>query len=91
MNAYFKVISRIERLHRQFLELVKLELDGLGIHDINNVQGMMLFSIGDAEMTVLLSIAASGAAIATSLIRSPFEAGCSSILFSAPDFWSPFI
>ena len=52
MNAYFKVISFVERLHRQFLELVKLEFEGLGIHDINNVQGMMLFSIGDAEMTV---------------------------------------
>jgi DNA-binding MarR family transcriptional regulator len=52
MNDYFKVISLVERLHRQFLELVKLELEGLGIHDINNVQGMMLFSIGDAEMTV---------------------------------------
>jgi len=32
MNAYFKAISLIERLHRQFLELVKLELEGLGIH-----------------------------------------------------------
>jgi DNA-binding MarR family transcriptional regulator len=31
---------------------VKLELEGLGIHDINNVQGMMLFNIGEAEMTV---------------------------------------
>jgi DNA-binding MarR family transcriptional regulator len=52
MNAYFNVISLVERLHRQFLELVKLELEGLGIQDINNVQGMMLFSIGKAEMTV---------------------------------------
>ena len=52
MNAYFNVISLVERHHRQFLELVKLELEGLRIHDINNVQGMMLFSIGDAEMTV---------------------------------------
>jgi DNA-binding MarR family transcriptional regulator len=52
MDGYFKVISFVERLHRQFLELVKLELDGLGIHDINNVQGTILFSIGDAEMTV---------------------------------------
>ena len=51
-NAYLDVISLIERLHRHFLEVVKLELEGLGIHDINNVQGMMLFSIGDAEMTV---------------------------------------
>ena len=51
-NAYLEVISLIERLHRHFLEVVKLELEGLAIHDINNVQGMMLFNIGDAEMTV---------------------------------------
>ena len=52
MDGYLEAISLIERLHRQFLEVVKLELDGLGIHDINNVQGMMLFNIGDAEMTI---------------------------------------
>ena len=51
-NAFLEVISLIERLHRNFLEVVKLELEGLGIHDINNVQGMMLYNIGDAEMTV---------------------------------------
>jgi DNA-binding MarR family transcriptional regulator len=51
-NEYLDVISLVERLHRHFLEVVKLELEGLGIHDINNVQGMMLFNIGDAEMTV---------------------------------------
>ena len=53
MNTeYLEVISLVERLHRHFLEVVKLELEGLGIHDINNIQGMMLFNIGDAEMTV---------------------------------------
>src|SRR5438094_10486172 len=51
-NGYLETISLVERLHRHFLEVVKLELDGLGIHDINNVQGMMLFNTGDAEMTV---------------------------------------
>jgi DNA-binding MarR family transcriptional regulator len=51
-SAYLEVISLVERLHRHFLEVVKLELEGLGIHDINNVQAMMLFNIGDAEMTV---------------------------------------
>jgi DNA-binding MarR family transcriptional regulator len=51
-NEYLEVVSLVERLHRHFLEVVKLELDGLRIHDINNVQGMMLFNIGDAEMTV---------------------------------------
>jgi DNA-binding MarR family transcriptional regulator len=51
-SAYLEVISLVERLHRHFLEVVKLELEGLGIHDINNVQGMMLFNIGEAEMTI---------------------------------------
>jgi DNA-binding MarR family transcriptional regulator len=51
-HPYLEVISYVERLHRQFLEVVKLELERLGIHDINNVQAMMLFNIGDAEMTV---------------------------------------
>jgi DNA-binding MarR family transcriptional regulator len=51
-NGYLEVISLVERLHRHFLEVVKLELEGLGVHDINNVQGLMLFNIGDAEMTV---------------------------------------
>src|SRR5271163_1146568 len=51
-DAYIEVVSLVERLHRHFLEVVKLELDGLGIHDINNVQGLILFNIGDAEMTV---------------------------------------
>jgi DNA-binding MarR family transcriptional regulator len=53
MNSeYLGVISLIERLHRQFLELVKLELDAMGIRDINNVQAMLLFNIGEAEMTM---------------------------------------
>jgi len=53
MNTeYLNVISLIERLHRRFLELVKLELDALGVRDINNVQATTLFNIGDAEMTV---------------------------------------
>jgi DNA-binding MarR family transcriptional regulator len=51
-NPYLEVISYVERLHRQFLEVVKLELEGFGIHDINNIQAMMLFNIGDAKMTV---------------------------------------
>ena len=49
---YREVISLVERLHRYFLEAVKLELEGSQVHDINNVQALMLFNIGDAEMTV---------------------------------------
>jgi DNA-binding MarR family transcriptional regulator len=51
-DEYLAVILLIERLHRYFLDVVKLELDQLGIRDSNNVQALMLFNIGDAEMTV---------------------------------------
>ena len=51
-SAYLEIIALVERLHRQFLELVKLELDTNGVHDINNVQAMILYNIGDLEMTV---------------------------------------
>ena len=51
-DEYLVLISRIERLHRHLLELVKLELERLGVLDINNVQALMLFNIGDAEMTI---------------------------------------
>jgi DNA-binding MarR family transcriptional regulator len=51
-SAYLDLIALVERLHRQFLEVVKLELDSNAVHDINNVQAMILYNIGDLEMTV---------------------------------------
>jgi DNA-binding MarR family transcriptional regulator len=51
-TAYLDLIAIVERLHRQFLEVVKLELDKEGVHDINNVQAMILYNIGESEMTV---------------------------------------
>jgi DNA-binding MarR family transcriptional regulator len=51
-EGYLAVISLVERLHRHFLDVVKLELDGSEIRDVNNVQALMLYNIGDAEMTV---------------------------------------
>ena len=51
-TGYYDVIALAERLHRQFLEVVKLELEAHDLHDINSVQGLMLINIGDAEMTV---------------------------------------
>jgi DNA-binding MarR family transcriptional regulator len=51
-DHYLEVISLIERLHRQFLEVVKLELDALRIPDVNSVQALMLFNMGDTEISV---------------------------------------
>ena len=51
-SAYIEMISLVERLHRQCLEVVKTELDRLGIRDLNNVQSLILFNIGEEELTV---------------------------------------
>jgi len=51
-HIYKDVIFLIERLHRHFLEVVKSELDRHGMEDINNVQALILFNVGDDELTV---------------------------------------
>ncbi len=52
MTPYFDSIQLIERLHRHFLDVLKVELDKKGIQDINNVQSMILYNIGNDELTV---------------------------------------
>lgn len=51
-DAYFETIRLIERLHRQFLEVVKGELDRIGVEDVNNIQALILSNIGREELTV---------------------------------------
>lgn len=51
-KPYYESILLIERLHRHFLEVLKSELDRQGIQDINNVQSLILYNIGEDEMTV---------------------------------------
>jgi DNA-binding MarR family transcriptional regulator len=51
-DDYLEVISLIERLHRQFLEVVKLELDAQSIYDVNNVQALLLFNMGEGDISV---------------------------------------
>ena len=51
-DEYLNAMRLIERLHRQFLEVIKGEVDRLGIHDINNIQALILYNIGSDELTV---------------------------------------
>lgn len=51
-TPYYDAIQLTERLHRYFLDVLKVELDRNGIQDINNVQSMILYNIGDDELTV---------------------------------------
>lgn len=51
-SAYFDTVGLIERLHRYFLEVLKTALDRRAILDINNVQALILYNIGNDELTV---------------------------------------
>jgi DNA-binding MarR family transcriptional regulator len=51
-TPYYEAIQLIERLHRHFLDVLKVELDKKGIQDINNVQSMILYNIGEDDLTV---------------------------------------
>jgi DNA-binding MarR family transcriptional regulator len=49
---YLDTIALVERLHRECLEVIKADLDSHGIRDLNNVQALILFNIGDDELSV---------------------------------------
>jgi len=49
---YYESINLIERLHRQFLDVLKVELERAGVLDINNVQSLILHNIGHDQLTV---------------------------------------
>ncbi len=51
-EQYLITIRLIERLHRRFLDVIKAELDRLGIEDINNVQTLILSNISADQLTV---------------------------------------
>jgi len=48
---YLDTLSLIERLHRQLLDVIKDELDRRDEREINSVQALLLFNVGDQELT----------------------------------------
>ncbi len=51
-ETYAETIALIERLHRRFLDVLRIELERLGVDQINNVQSLLLANIGDDEVSV---------------------------------------
>ena len=49
--SYLKSLKMIELLHRLLLDVIKDEFERLGRTDVNSVQALLLFNIGDAELT----------------------------------------
>ena len=51
-EPYLQTLTLVERLHRRFLEVIKDEFDRRGRSDIAPVQALILYSIGDQELSV---------------------------------------
>lgn len=51
LSSYLETLSMVERLHRLLLDVLKDEFERLGLLDINSVQALLLFNIGDNEVT----------------------------------------
>jgi hypothetical protein len=49
---YRGAVSLVEIAYRQYLKLLKLELEQTGIQDISNVQSIGLFNIGTGEKAI---------------------------------------
>ncbi len=48
---YLETLNIVERLHRQLLDVIKDELDRRDEREINSVQALLLFNVGDQELT----------------------------------------
>lgn len=51
LTSYLNTLSMVERLHRLLLDVIKDEFERLGFLDINSVQALLLFNIGENEVT----------------------------------------
>ncbi|RMD48693.1 MAG: MarR family transcriptional regulator [Alphaproteobacteria bacterium] len=51
LAQYHETLALIERLHRLLLDVIKDEFERLGRHEVNPVQALLLFNVGDAEVT----------------------------------------
>ena len=50
-QLFLDCLQLVERLHRRLLDVIKSSLDAEGATDINSVQALLLYNIGDNEMT----------------------------------------
>ncbi|RMF35135.1 MAG: MarR family transcriptional regulator [Alphaproteobacteria bacterium] len=51
LASYLEQLALIERLHRLLLDVIKDEFERLGLLDINAVQALLLFNVGENEVT----------------------------------------
>jgi len=50
-KTYLETLTMVERLHRRLLDVIKDEFDRRNRSDVNAVQALLLYNIGDKELT----------------------------------------
>ncbi|GEP00936.1 transcriptional regulator LdtR [Methylobacterium haplocladii] len=50
-GSYLEALHLVERLHRRLLDVIKDEFERRGREDVNSVQALLLYNIGDKELT----------------------------------------
>ncbi len=50
-DHYLESLKLVERLHRRLLDVIKDEFDRRSRTDVNSVQALLLYNIGDQELT----------------------------------------
>ena len=49
--VYLEALTLVERLHRRLLDVVKDEFERQGRDEVNAVQALLLYNLGDSELT----------------------------------------
>ena len=59
-DEYRKAISALDRLYRLMLDVIKYEIDRLGIHDLTNTQALLLYRMQGQEIITVGELSCKG-------------------------------
>lgn len=52
MSPYYELTRLLERLHRRYLDVVRVDLAALGFEEVTSAQAMLLLDIGDQDISI---------------------------------------
>lgn len=76
-KRYCELTSILDRLHRRYLDVVRLELEGIGVRDVNPAQALLLTMVGEGDVPLRDIMQRGGytASTATYMIKKLVEYG----------------
>lgn len=76
-KRYCELTSILDRLHRRYLDVVRLELEGIGVRDVNPTQALLLTMVSDGDVPLRDIMQRGGytASTATYMIKKLVEHG----------------